>query len=164
MTTPAQAIDVTTPAPHTRRNASGAAAVRRLPTCDPQPPFDDEIAPTTSGNATANRTLAGDWDHGQRALRLVFALPSGLPARPELPDTLRHETGHAAPDLRLLPALNEPADNALITAVELMTAVEPRARRRPGRRDSAEEDFGPQRTTSTLLPAPTPWAGRWCKR
>lgn len=150
MTTTAQAIDVTTPAPRTRRATSTAAAVRRLPSCNPQPPFDDEIVPTTPGDVTASHPLAGDSDHGQRALRLVFALPSGLPARPELPDTLRKE---AAPELRLLPALNEAAGSAAM-------AVEPPTRRRPGRRDSIEEEFGPQKTASTMLPAPTPWAGR----
>lgn len=100
-----------------------------------------------------HRTPASDADHGQRALRLVFALPSGLPARPELPDTLRDGTSHAAPELRLLPALNAPDDTAVPT-------VEPPTRRRPGRRESIEEEFGPQKTASTLLPAPTPWAGR----
>jgi Family of unknown function (DUF6459) len=155
MSTTAQAVEVAAPAPRTRRNASPTAAVRRLPSCDPQPPFDDEIAPTTTGDATASRTLANDSDHGQRALHLVFALPSGLPARPEVPDTLRKDSTHPAPDLRLLPTLSEPADHTA-----LLMAVEPRMRRRPARRDSAEEEFGPQRTTSTLLPAPTPWAGR----
>jgi Family of unknown function (DUF6459) len=156
MSTTAQAIAVTPPAPRTRRAASGAAAVRRLPLCDPQPPFDDEVAPPTRhSDGTATPTLPTDSDHGQRALRLVFALPSGLPALPEVPDTLPTETGHPAPDLRLLPALKEPADNAV-----MMTAAEPRAQRQPGRRDSAEEEFGPQKTRSTMLPAPTPWAGR----
>jgi hypothetical protein len=150
MITTAQAVEISRPAPRSRRATSATAAVRRLPTCDPQPPFDDEIAPTTPDAVTPNRAAASDLDHGQRALRLVFALPSGLPARPELPDTLREET---APELRLLPALHEPADDAAM-------AVEPRPRRRSGRRDNADEDFGPQRTTSTMLPAPTPWAGR----
>jgi hypothetical protein len=151
MTTTAQAVDVAAPAPRTRRSTNAAAAVRRLPTCNSQPPFDDEIAPTTtSRDATPNRTATGESEHGQRALRLVFALPGGLPARPELPDTVRKES---APELRLLPALREPADDAVI-------AVEPRTPRRPGRRDSVEEEFGPQKTARTLLPAPTPWAGR----
>jgi hypothetical protein len=154
MITTAQAIEASAPAPRARRNASTTAAVRRLPSCDPQPPFDDEIAPATLGDPATNRTSANDSDHGQRALRLVFALPSGLPARPELPDTLRKEPGHTAPDLHLVPTLNEPSDNAV------MTVTEPRAPRRPGRRDSVEEEFGPQRTTSRMLPAPTPWAGR----
>jgi hypothetical protein len=151
MTTTAQAVEITAPAPRTRRAASTAATVRRLPTCNPQPPFDDELAPTTSpGDAAPNRPLAGDAEHGQRALRLVFALPGGLPARPELPDTVRKE---AAPELRLLPALEEPADDAVM-------ALEPRTPRRPGRRDSVDDEFGPQKTASTMLPAPTPWAGR----
>jgi hypothetical protein len=163
MTTTAQATDIAVPAPSTvrspvpspvpspRRNASATAAVRRLPSCNPQPPFDDEVASPTAADV-APRVGAGDVDQGQRALRLVFALPSGLPAQPELPDTLRKE---AAPDLRLLPALSQQAD-ADLTVI----AVEPRPRRRTGRRDSAEEEFGPQRTVSALLPAPTPWAGR----
>jgi hypothetical protein len=149
MTTTAQAVDVPAPATRPRRATNMAAAVRRLPSCDPQPPFDDEIAPTTPVDATANHTLANSSDHGQRALRLVFALPSGLPARPELPETVRKET---APELRLLPALNELVDGAVM--------AEPRTRRRPGGRDSVEEEFGPQKTASTMLPAPTPWAGR----
>jgi uncharacterized protein DUF6459 len=153
MTTTAQAVDAVEPEPRTRRATTGATAVRRLPSCDPQPPFDDEIAPTAAPSAsTANRAVAGDADHGQRALRLVFALPSGLPAQPELPDTLRKET---APDLRLLPTLTETADDAAA-----LTAVQTLTRRRPGSRDSADDDFGPQRTTSAMLPAPTPWAGR----
>jgi hypothetical protein len=152
MTTTAQAVAV--PAPRTRRATSTTTAVRRLPSCDPQPPFDDELTPSTvPADATPNRVLPGDADHEQRALRLVFALPSGLPARPELPDTLREDTPHAAPELRLLPTLTEPGDTAAI-------AVEPPTRRRPGRRDSVEEEFGPQKTASTMLPAPTPWAGR----
>ena len=150
MITTAQTVESSRPAPRTRRATNATAAVRRLPTCDPQPPFDDEIAPTTLDAVPPNRAAVSDSDHGQRALRLVFALPSGLPARPELPDTLRKET---APELRLLPALHEPADDAAM-------AVGLRPRRRAGRRDSADEDFGPQRTTSTMLPAPTPWAGR----
>lgn len=153
MTTTAQAVVIASPAPPTRRTSSTAAAVRRLPSCNPQPPFDDEIAPPTPSDVMPDRTLAGDSDHGQRALRLVFALPSGLPARPELPDTLRKETPRAAPELRLLPTTNEPADTAVM-------AVGPRTQRRPGRRDSVEEEFGPQKTASTMLPAPTPWAGR----
>jgi hypothetical protein len=158
MTTTAQAIDVTAsaqvPTPRARRNTNAAAAVRRLPSCNPQPPFDDELGPATAPvDATPNHVLAGDADHGQRALRLVFALPSGLPARPELPETLRKDTAHAAPELRLLPTLNESGDSVAV-------AVEPPTRRRPGRRDSVEEEFGPQKTASTMLPAPTPWAGR----
>jgi Family of unknown function (DUF6459) len=155
MTTTAQAVDVTRPTPRPRRKTTASAAVRRLPTCDPQPPFDDELAPAaTSGDVNVNRLARSDSDHEQRALRLVFALPSGLPARPEVPGGLQKETGHP-PELRLLPALNDQADNAA-----MKVAVEPRARRRPGRRDSAEDDFGPQKTTSSLLPRPTPWAGR----
>src|SRR5471030_1538638 len=153
MITTAQAVEIPAPASRARRVTSTAAAVRRLPSCNPQPPFDDEITPTTPSDVAPSRTLAGDSDHGQRALRLVFALPSGLPSRPELPDTLRKGTTHATPELRLLPAVNEPADTAVL-------AVEPPTRRRPGRRDSVEEEFGPQKTASTMLPAPTPWAGR----
>ena len=152
MTTTAQAVTVAVPAPRARRATGTTTAVRRLPSCNPQPPFDDELPPSTApADAMPIRTLAGDTDHGQRALRLVFALPSGLPSRPELPDTLQKET--APPELRLLPTLNQPGDTAV-------TTVEPPTRRRPGRRDSVEEEFGPQKTASTMLPAPTPWAGR----
>jgi hypothetical protein len=154
--TTAQAVAVPAPAPRTRRATSATSAttaVRRLPTCNPQPPFDDELAPTTPRDVESHRTPVSDSDHGQRALRLVFALPSGLPARPELPVTLREGISHAAPELRLLPTLNGPGDTAVMTA-------EPPTRRRPGRRESVEEEFGPQKTASTLLPAPTPWAGR----
>jgi len=153
--TTAQSIAVSVPATRTRRatSATGAiTAVRRLPTCNPQPPFDDELAPTTPSDVAPHRTPVSDADHGQRALRLVFALPSGLPARPELPDTLREGTSHATPELRLLPALHGPGETAV--------TEEPPTRRRPGRRESVEEEFGPQKTASTLLPAPTPWAGR----
>jgi Family of unknown function (DUF6459) len=153
MTTTAETVAVQVPAPRTRRATSTPSAVRRLPSCNPQPPFDDELEPTTASDLAPHRPLVADSDHGQRALRLVFALPSGLPARPELPDTLRKEIGHAAPELRLLPTLNEPGDAVAMT-------VEPPIRRRPARRDSVEEEFGPQKTASTLLPAPTPWAGR----
>lgn len=153
MTTTAQTVAVPVPAPRARRASSATSAVRRLPTCNPQPRFDDELGVTTASvDATSNRPLAGEADHGQRALHLVFALPSGLPSRPELPDTLR-ETTHATPELRLLPTLSEPAA-AVEVAVTLPT------RRRPGRRDTVEEEFGPQKTSSTMLPAPTPWAGR----
>jgi hypothetical protein len=153
VTTTAQAIEAVAPTSRVRRTSNATVAVRRLPSCNPQPPFDDEIATTPTADVTSHRMSAGDADNGQRALRLVFALPGGLPSRPELPDTLRKEPTHAAPELRLLPTLSEPADPAEI-------AVEPPARRRPGRRDSTEEEFGPQKTASTLLPAPTPWAGR----
>jgi len=151
MITTAQNVEIVEPAPRKRRATSTAAEVRRLPSCDPQPPFDDEVAPTAPADSTAMHRSAGDSDHGQRALRLVFALPSGLPSRPELPDLLRKE---AAPELRLLPALTEPTDSAETVAIE------PPTRRRAGRRDSVEEEFGPQKTASTMLPAPTPWAGR----
>jgi hypothetical protein len=151
MITTAQAVEVTRAAPRIRRASNATAAVRRLPSCDPQPPFDDETAPTTPVDTSVGRRLPNDPD--QHALRLVFALPNGVPSLPELPDALREEPGHAAPDLRLLPALSEPPDQTVLVAVA------PPVRRR-GRRDSAEEDFGPQRTTSTMLPAPTPWAGR----
>ncbi len=157
MTTTAQAVEVTAaapaPTPRARRNTSVTTAVRRLPSCNPQPPFDDELAPPTAPvDAAPNRTLAADADHGQRALRLVFALPSGLPARPQLPDAVQQDAS-PAPELRLLTTLTEPNEAAV-------TAVAPPTRRRPGRRDTAEEEFGPQKTASTLLPAPTPWAGR----
>jgi hypothetical protein len=153
MITTAQAVAVPVPAQRARRTANTTTAVRRLPTCNPQPPFDDELAPTIAGDEAPRHTSTSDADHGQRALRLVFALPSGLPSRPELPDTLRKETEHTAPELRLLPALNEPVEAVVL-------AVEPPTRRRPGRRDTVEEEFGPQKTASTMLPAPTPWAGR----
>lgn len=151
MTRTAQAAAVPVPAPRARRAPSTTTALRRLPSCNAQPPFDDEIPPSpTPADAMPIRTLAGDTEHGQRALRLVFALPSGLPSRPELPDTLQKET--APPELRLLPTLNQPGES--------LVTVEPPTRRRAGRRDSVEEEFGPQKTASTMLPAPTPWAGR----
>jgi hypothetical protein len=151
MSTTAQAVEIVEPAPRKRRATSPAAAVRRLPSCNPQPPFDDEIPPTALAGSTASDAAAHDPDHGQRALRLVFALPSGLPSQPELPDLLRKE---AVPELRLLPTLTEP------TVSGETVAVEPPTRRRAGRRDSVEDEFGPQKTASTMLPAPTPWAGR----
>ena len=153
MSTTAQAVAVPVPAPRTRRATSPTTAVRRLPSCNPQPPFDDEVVASTPGDGAPHRTPVSDSDHGQRALRLVFALPSGLPARPELPDTLREGAPQTTPDLRLLPTLNGPGDTAVV-------ALEPRAPRRQGRRETVEEEFGPQKTATTLLPAPTPWAGR----
>ncbi|HEY5202939.1 MAG TPA: Rv3235 family protein [Acidothermaceae bacterium] len=153
MSTTAQAVAVPVPAPRTRRATSPTTAVRRLPSCNPQPPFDDEVVTSTPSDVAPHRTPVSDSDHGQRALRLVFALPSGLPARPELPDTLREGAPHTTPDLRLLPTLNGPGDTAVV-------ALEPRAPRRQGRRETVEEEFGPQKTATTLLPAPTPWAGR----
>jgi len=148
MITTAQTVEIVEPAPRKRRPTTSAADVRRLPSCDPQPPFDDERVPVSPTTAVHS---GDEPDHEQRALRLVFALPSGLPSQPELPGLLRRE---AAPELRLLPALSESADGGE------SLAIEPPTRRRVGRRESVEEEFGPQKTASTMLPAPTPWAGR----
>lgn len=55
-------------------------AIRRLPCPAPDPPFDDEI-----GIRPGTRSAS----HTQGALALAFMLPTGVPAEPELPATLR---------------------------------------------------------------------------
>jgi Family of unknown function (DUF6459) len=117
--------------------------VHRLPTRDPQPPFDDELPPAAQARLAAATCLGGP---GQHALTLAFALPGGLPTVPELPHPLRAEPGRA-PDLRLVPSPAEPP------------AEPTRPRRRPVR-DTGDDEFGPQSTPRAQLPEPTPWAGR----
>ena len=58
MITTAQTVEIVEPALRKHRATSIATAVRRLPSCDPQPPFDDEIAPTASADSTAMYPLA----------------------------------------------------------------------------------------------------------
>jgi hypothetical protein len=55
-------------------------AIRRLPCPASDPPFDDEIG---------IRPGAKSASHTQGALALAFMLPTGVPAEPELPATLR---------------------------------------------------------------------------
>jgi len=117
--------------------------LRRLPTCDPQPPFDDEFAiGARAGNP------------GQRALSLAFALPGGLPAVPLLPESLRVRP--VAPDLRLVPELT--ASTTELDRPARTPSVARSHRRLP--RDIADEDAVPQQTPRAHLPEPTPWAGR----
>jgi len=138
-----------------RRTAHEVNVLRRLPTCDPQPPFDDELAiGVRAGDGASLPTPSRAGDHGQRALSLAFALPGGLPAVPLLPESLRARS--VVPDLRLVPALTPPAtelDGAAGTARSV------RDHRRQAR-DFVDEDFAPQQTARAHLPEPTPWAGR----
>jgi uncharacterized protein DUF6459 len=113
--------------------------LRRLPSCDSQPPFDDELPLTVTD--VLHPPAPHVRDRGQRALSLAFALPGGLPAVPSLPNSLRAESDRSTPELRLVPALIEPA------------------RRRPVR-DVTDEDDAPRPTPRELLPEPVPWAGR----
>lgn len=117
-------MTVTSPSP--------VRVAHRLPMCDPQPPFDDELphsAGTTRSAATTQAT--------QHPLTLAFAFPGGLPAIPDLPAALREDVDQT-PDLRL---------------------VRPT---RPIRstRTIGDDEFGPQPTPRAHLPEPTPWAGR----
>jgi Family of unknown function (DUF6459) len=153
MTSTADATARQDPSNRGRRMPREANLLRRLPTCDPQPPFDDEFtigAGVGDGASLPIPLRAGD--HGQRALSLAFALPGGLPAVPALPDSLQVRPG--APDLRLVPALaastNEP-DRVAETAAG--------GRRKP-RHEIADDDAAPQQTPRAHLPEPTPWGGR----
>ena len=121
-----------------RRTPQTIDVLRRLPSCDSQPPFDDELAVTDDGAPPFLNGRA----HGQRVLSLAFALPGGLPVVPSLPDSLREKSERGTPELRLVPALT----------------AEP-AHRRPVR-DVTDEDDAPRPTSRAQLPEPMPWAGR----
>ncbi len=140
-----------------RHVARSVNVLRRLPVCDPQPPFDDELALTARADAGAALPFAGRaGDHGQRALSLAFALPGGLPAVPLFADSLREKSDRAAPDLRLVPPLTRPTiDPARATG----SPGAPREHRRQ-LRDIDDQDFAQQPTPRTQLPEPMPWAGR----
>jgi hypothetical protein len=126
-----------------RRTPQDINVLRRLPTCDSQPPFDDELPPT--GTDPLHSAVPHPRDHGQRVLSLAFALPGGLPVVPSLPDSLREKSDRGTSELKLVPALTH-------------QATEP-AHRRPAR-DVTDEDDVPRPTPRTQLPEPTPWAGR----
>jgi hypothetical protein len=126
-----------------RRTPQNINVLRRLPSCDSQPPFDDELPLTDTDALHPVVTYARD--HGQRVLSLAFALPGGLPVVPSLPDSLREKSDRSTPELRLVPTLSN--------------AVTEPAHRRPAR-DRADEDDVPRPTPRTELPEPTPWAGR----
>ena len=126
---------------HTPQNIN---VLRRLPSCDSQPPFDDELAVTYDG-AAMHSPVSNAHDHDQRVLSLAFALPGGLPVVPSLPHSLHAQSDRGTPELRLVPALTDPA-------------TEP-AHRRP-LRDVTDEDDVPRPTPRTDLPEPMPWAGR----
>ena len=126
-----------------RRTPQNINVLRRLPSCDSQPPFDDELPLT--GTDALQPAVPRPRDHGQRALSLAFALPGGLPVVPSLPDSLQAKSDRSTPDLRLVPALTH-------------QLPEP-AHRRPAR-DVTDEDDLPRPTPRTHLPEPVPWAGR----
>jgi hypothetical protein len=69
-------------------------AIRRLPCPASDPPFDDEIG---------IRPGAKSASHTQGALALAFMLPTGVPAEPELPATLRL-VGRSGPGVAARPA------------------------------------------------------------
>jgi hypothetical protein len=140
-----------------RHIAPSVNILRRLPVCDPQPPFDDELALTRHADGGTALPFAGHaGDHGQRALSLAFALPGGLPAVPRFADSLLEMPDRAAPDLRLVPPLTRPTTDAARAAGSLSA---PREHRRQ-LRDTDDQDFAPQRTVRAQLPEPMPWAGR----
>jgi hypothetical protein len=122
-----------------RRTPQNINVLRRLPSCDSQPPFDDELP--LAGTDTLQPAASRSRDHGQRVLSLAFALPGGLPVVPSLPDSLREKADRSTPELRLVPALTAPAH------------------RRPVRNLTDEDDL-PRPTPRTHLPEPVPWAGR----
>jgi hypothetical protein len=112
--------------------------MRRLPAPEVEPPFDDEADIDNRGTA----------DAVQGTLALAFALPTGVPAVPTVPQAVEHERLR----LRLVPPLRDDA------VCETPSAT-PSTRRRRATRDGAD-DFGPQRTSRAKLPEPKPWAGR----
>jgi uncharacterized protein DUF6459 len=135
-----------------RQTARNINVLRRLPSCDSQPPFDDELALAGDGAARPLGVLHAR-DHGQRALSLAFALPGGLPVVPSLPDSLREKSDRGTPELRLVPALPQPL---MAPLTERITET---PKRRPVR-DVTDEDDAPQPTPRDQLPEPVPWAGR----
>jgi hypothetical protein len=138
MTSTADATERADHSSTARHLGRSANVLRRLPVCDAQPPFDDELALTARADGAAALPFAGrSGDHGQRALSLAFALPGGLPAVPLFADSLQEKSDRAAPDLRLVPALT-----------------------RRQLRDVDDQDFAPRPTPRAQLPEPTPWAGR----
>jgi hypothetical protein len=153
MTSTADATARQEPSNRGRRVTREANVLRRLPACDPQPPFDDEftIGPN-AGDAASLPIPVRAGDHGQRALSLAFALPGGLPAVPLLPESLR--ASPAAPDLRLVPALAASTNDLARVA-----GTAAGGRRKP-LRDIADDDAEPQQTPRAHLPEPTPWGGR----
>src|SRR5258708_37177721 len=89
MTSTANATARQEPSNGVRRMPREPNVLRRLPTCDPQPPFDDEFAiGARAGDAASLPIPLHAGDRGQRALSLAFALPGGLPAVPLRPDPL----------------------------------------------------------------------------
>lgn len=118
-------------------SAPSSASLRRLPARLTEPPFDDEPGEPMAGDAV------------QGTLALAFALPSGLPAVPRMPDSAHPEKPTRR--LSLVPPLS-PSDDVL-------------GPRRSGRRSRAArgfevDDFGPQPTAREFLPDPNLWAAR----
>jgi Family of unknown function (DUF6459) len=73
----------------TARPGATGHALHRLPVCDPQPPFDDELLQTAGTTQPIKPILTPA--PRQHALTLAFAFPGGLPAVPDLPDALRQD-------------------------------------------------------------------------
>jgi hypothetical protein len=129
------------PAPSRAAHSAHSTTMRRLPTPAVEPPFDDDSA------LDARLTT----DAVQGTLALAFALPTGIPAVPPIPQSVQPERSR----LSLVPSLTD--DKALDRGL----ARDPiSGRRRCAARDDNTDDFGPQRTPRALLPEPKPWAGR----
>ena len=124
-------------------SAPSSASLRRLPARPTEPPFDDE----------SGEPLAGDAVQG--TLALAFALPSGLPAVPRMPDGTHPDAHPEKPTRRL----------SLVPPLSSSDEVGLEGSRRSGRRARAArsldvDDFGPQPTAREFLPDPKLWAAR----
>lgn len=93
MTVTGDRTPTTSPAP-----APAPVRIRRLPCPVAEPPFDDEIGrrPTPPGLSPAASSPAVLSPAVQGTLALAFVLPSGVPAEPDPPTTLRIVGGDGA--------------------------------------------------------------------
>lgn len=116
----------------TAATTAAATRLRRIPTPQCEPPYEQEAAPQPTGRP-ARRARGADRPATPRqgTLALAFALPGGLPTRP-------------AP----APLTGRPA-------LRLVTTAAPAA---PGVEDDEDEDFVP--TPRCELPDPAGWARR----
>ena len=147
---------------------SESVALRRLPTRDPEPPFDDERAALAAvpavGTTGAGMPTSGSAASGvQGALALAFALPSGVPAEPSLPAAAPSSTGRGARRLRLVPEA-QPGEDALpgehVRTGEQSGTTSRRSAAR--RRTETAEEFGPQHTR--CCPIRTCGPAGWSRR
>ena len=128
------------------------AAIRRLPPPRCEPPYDDERGlvehhPGEHSGGAVQGTLA-----------LAFLLPSGIPAVPQVP-ALRLVSG--TPDNEVECGTDEHFTATGPLAVDAGTGPSRAGLKRVRRRPGADPFFGPQPTPRALLPAPSPWAGRF---